>query len=144
MRFAQSSLHDLPELVQKIARNEKIAESKVLAGDIQSALATRLQLVSRGETNRGVKRAPFVVLTGANMPAVLSEISFISNASDESLLLESSQRQRVAESLYRGIAAYLDSLNSLPAKKDNQANAKPLAPSPTLTASTVVVGPKSP
>jgi len=81
-----------------------------------------------------------VVLTGANMPAVLSEISFISNASDESLLLESSQRQRVAESLYRGIAAYLDSLNSLPAKKDNLANAKPLGASPTLTASTVVVG----
>ncbi|MGA8871156.1 MAG: N-acetylmuramoyl-L-alanine amidase [Candidatus Acidiferrales bacterium] len=139
--LAQSSLHDLPELVQQIARNAKIAESKVLAQDIQSALATRLELVSRGETNRGVKRAPFVVLTGANMPAVLSEISFISNASDESLLLESSQRQRVAESLYRGIAAYLDSLNSLPAKKDNHASAKPLAPSPTLTASTVVVGP---
>jgi N-acetylmuramoyl-L-alanine amidase/type II secretory pathway predicted ATPase ExeA len=134
--LAQSSLHDLPELVQKIARNAKIAESKVLAGDVQSALATRLELVSRGETNRGVKRAPFVVLTGANMPAVLSEISFISNASDESLLLESSQRQRVAESLYRGIAAYLDSLNSLPAKKDNQASAKP----PTLTASAVAIG----
>ncbi len=117
--LAQSSLHDLPELVQMIARNAKVAESKVLAGDIQSALATRLELVSRGETNRGVKRAPFVVLTGANMPAVLSEISFISNASDESLLLESSQRQRVAESLYRGIAAYLESLNSLPAKRDN-------------------------
>jgi N-acetylmuramoyl-L-alanine amidase/type II secretory pathway predicted ATPase ExeA len=138
--LAQSSVHDLPELVQMIASNAKIAESKVLAQDIQSALATRLELVSRGETNRGVKRAPFIVLTGANMPAVLSEISFISNASDESLLLESSQRQRVAESLYRGIAAYLDSLNSLPAKKNNQASAKPLAPSPTLTASTVVVG----
>ncbi|MGC2419180.1 MAG: N-acetylmuramoyl-L-alanine amidase, partial [Candidatus Acidiferrales bacterium] len=138
--LAQSSLHDLPELVQQIARNAKIAESKVLAGDIQSALATRLELVSRGETNRGVKRAPFVVLTGANMPAVLSEISFISNASDESLLLESSQRQRVAESLYRGIAAYLDSLNSLPAKKDNAVNEKSSAPSPTLTASAVAIG----
>ncbi len=138
--LAQSSLHDLPELVQQIASNAKIAESKVLAGDIQSALATRLELVSRGETNRGVKRAPFLVLTGANMPAVLSEISFISNASDESLLLESSQRQRVAESLYRGIAAYLDSLNSLPAKRNNQASAKPFGSSPTLTASAVAIG----
>ncbi len=138
--LAQSSLHDLPELVQKIASNAKIAESKVLAGDIQSSLATRLELVSRGETNRGVKRAPFVVLTGANMPAVLSEISFISNASDESLLLESSQRQRVAESLYRGIAAYLDSLNSLPSKRDNQVGQKSSGPSPTLTASAVAIG----
>jgi N-acetylmuramoyl-L-alanine amidase/type II secretory pathway predicted ATPase ExeA len=115
--FAQSSLHDLPELIQKIARNAKIAESKLFAEDIQNELAARLQLVSRGETNRGVKRAPFVVLTGADMPAVLSEISFISNASDESLLLDSAQRQRVAESLYRGIETYLDSLNSLPARK---------------------------
>jgi len=138
--LAQSSLHDLPELVQMIARNAKVAESKVLAGDIQSALATRLELVSRGEMNRGVKRAPFVVLTGANMPAVLSEISFISNASDESLLLESSQRQRVAESLYRGVAAYLDSLNSLPSKKENLVSQKYSGLSPTLTASAVVTG----
>lgn len=138
--LAQSSLHDLPELLQMIARNAKVAESKVLAGDIQSSLAARLELVSRGETNRGVKRAPFVVLTGANMPAVLSEISFISNASDESLLLESSQRQRVAESLYRGIAAYLDSLNSLPAKKDNLVSEKDSGSSPTLTASAVAIG----
>jgi len=112
--LAESSLHDLPDLIKKITRNEKIAESKLLALDIQNTLSQRLQLVSRRETNRGVKQAPFIVLTGANMPAVLSEISFVSNASDESLLLESGQRQRVAEGLYRGIAAYLDSLHSLP------------------------------
>jgi N-acetylmuramoyl-L-alanine amidase len=47
-------------------------------------------------------------LTGANMPAVLSEISFVSNASDESLLFETAQRQRIAEGLYRGVASYLD------------------------------------
>src|SRR5207245_5567735 len=98
-------------------RSEKIAESKQLAVDMQNALSQRLQLVSAHEPNRGVKQAPFIVLTGANMPAVLSEIAFISNASDESLLLESGQRQRVAEGLYRGVAAYLDSLHSLPQKK---------------------------
>ena len=111
--LAESSLHELPDLVKKITRNEKIAESKLLAADIQNMLAQGLQLVSRRETNRGVKHAPFIVLTGANMPAVLSEISFVSNASDEKLLRESGQRQRVAEGLYRGIAAYLESLHSL-------------------------------
>ena len=137
--FAQSSLHDLPELVQTIARNAKIAESKLFAEDIQNALASRLQLVSRGETNRGVKRAPFVVLTGANMPAVLSEISFISNASDESLLLDSNQRQRVAESLYRGIATYLDGLNSLPPAKPNLVTEnRPAGPAALATAETAV------
>lgn len=115
--FAQSSLHDLPELIKKIAGNEKIAESKQLAVDVQNALSRSLELAGRSEMNRGVKRAPFIVLTGADMPAVLAEISFASNASDESLLLESSQRQRIAEGLYRGIAAYLDSLRSL---RDNK------------------------
>jgi N-acetylmuramoyl-L-alanine amidase len=116
--LAGTSLHDLPTLLQKIERNVKTTESKQLAAQIQDALSARLQVVSRGETNRGVKQAPFVVLTGATMPAILSEISFVSNASDESLLLESAQRQRVAEGLYRGIAAYLDTLNSLsPAKE---------------------------
>ncbi len=57
-----------------------------------------------------MKQAPFVVLTGANMPAVLSEISFVSNASDESMLLEGDQRQRIAEGLYRGVAAYLNNM----------------------------------
>lgn len=114
--LGQSSLHDLPELIQKITRNEKISDSRQFAAAVQDALAGRLQLVSHGVTNRGVKRAPFVVLTGANMPAILSEISFLSNAKDESLLLQSNQRERVAEGLYSGIAEYLDSLNSLPSE----------------------------
>ena len=108
--MAESSLHNLPELIRKITRDEKLTESRQLAAHIQSALAQRLQTVSHQETNRGVKQAPFIVLTGANMPAVLSEISFMSNANDESLLLESGQRQRVAEGLYRGVAAYLESM----------------------------------
>lgn len=115
--FTQSTLHDLPDLVKKITSNEKIAESKLLAAEIQDTLSQRLQLVSQREKNRGVKQAPFIVLTGANMPAVLSEISFVSNANDESLLLESSQRQRIADGLYRGIAAYLQGLRSLPQEK---------------------------
>ena len=110
---SEESLHDLQDLIQKIARNEKIEESKELAGDIQDTLTQRLQLVSRSERNRGVKKAPFVVLIGANMPSVLSEISFVSNPNDERLLRKADQRQRIADGLYRGIANYLDNLNSL-------------------------------
>jgi N-acetylmuramoyl-L-alanine amidase len=110
---SQESLHDLQDLIQKIARNEKIEESKELAGDIQDNLTARLQLVNRSEKNRGVKKAPFVVLIGANMPSVLSEISFVSNPGDEKLLRKPDQRQRIADGLYRGVATYLDNLNSL-------------------------------
>jgi N-acetylmuramoyl-L-alanine amidase len=112
--LGQESLHDLPDLVKKITSNEKIAESKLLAAEIQDTLSRRLQVVSSHERNRGVKQAPFIVLTGANMPAVLSEISFVSNASDETLLLEGSQRERIADGLYRGISAYLDGLHGQP------------------------------
>lgn len=137
--FAESSLHDLPELIQKITRNDKITESKQLAVDLQNALSERLELVSRRETNRGVKQAPFVVLTGAKMPAVLSEISFVSNASDASLLLDGKQRQRIAEGLYRGIAAYLDSLHSLPLKKQKLVSENRPGTSPGVATSTAAI-----
>jgi N-acetylmuramoyl-L-alanine amidase len=114
---SQESLHDLQDLIQKIARNEKIEESKELANDIQDTLTARMQLVSHAERNRGVKKAPFVVLIGANMPSVLSEISFVSNPGDEKLLRKPEQRQRIADGLYRGVATYLDSLNSLTVNK---------------------------
>jgi N-acetylmuramoyl-L-alanine amidase len=111
--LSQGAVHDLQDLIRKIARNEKIEESKEFASDVQDSLTQRLQLVSHGEKNRGVKKAPFVVLIGANMPSVLSEISFISNPNDERLLRKGDQRQRIADGLYHGIASYLDSLNSL-------------------------------
>ncbi|MGA3294703.1 MAG: N-acetylmuramoyl-L-alanine amidase [Candidatus Acidiferrales bacterium] len=111
--YSEESMHDLQDLIKKIARNDKIEESKDLADDIQDNLTERLQLVSRGEKNRGVKKAPFVVLIGANMPSVLSEISFVSNPNDERLLRKGDQRQRIADGLYHGISTYLEGLNSL-------------------------------
>ena len=114
---SEESLHDLQDLIQKIARNEKVEESKELAGDIQDTLSQRMQIVSHRERNRGVKKAPFVVLIGANMPSVLSEISFVSNPNDERLLRKPDQRQRIADGLYRGISSYLQNMNSLASNK---------------------------
>jgi N-acetylmuramoyl-L-alanine amidase len=111
--LAQASYHDLQDLVQKITRNEKIDESRELAGDIQSALAKRMQRTSHAQRNRGVKRAPFIVLLGANMPSVLTEISFISNPTDEALLKKGEQRQKVAEGILAGITHYLENLGSV-------------------------------
>jgi N-acetylmuramoyl-L-alanine amidase len=110
---SEETEHDLPDLLKKIARNDKIEESRELAGDIQDSLSHRLQLVSRNERNRGVRKAPFVVLIGANMPSVLAEVSFLSNPTDERMLRSSTQRERIAMGLYRGIAEYLKGMNSL-------------------------------
>jgi N-acetylmuramoyl-L-alanine amidase len=110
---AQSSVHDLQDLVAKIARNEKIEESRDLASDIQESLASSVQGGSRPGRNRGVRKAPFVVLVGADMPSVLAEISFISNPADEQSLKKPENRQRAADGLFRGIEKYLRSVNSL-------------------------------
>jgi N-acetylmuramoyl-L-alanine amidase len=115
--LSESALHELPDLLRKIARNDKVVESRQLAADIQQSLAAQLQSVSRQEADRGVKHAPFLVLTGANMPAVLSEISFVSNAADERLLADPGQRQHIAEALFRGIFAYLS--GSAPSGRQN-------------------------
>jgi N-acetylmuramoyl-L-alanine amidase len=108
-----NAVHDLQDIVNKIARNEKIEESRDLAGTIQDSLAKRVENINRGDRSRGVRKAPFVVLIGANMPSVLAEISFISNPSDEQWLKRPESRQRVAEGLYRGIETYLQNTNSL-------------------------------
>jgi len=111
--LSQGSIHELQDLIKKIARNEKTEESRELATDVQQSLTQRLQRVNRTMKDRGVKKAPFVVLIGANMPSVLAEISFLSNPADEQLLKKPDHRQRVAEGLYRGVESYLQSLNSV-------------------------------
>ena len=110
---AQNGVHDLEDIIARIARNEKIEESRELAADIQDSLTKQLQRSNHSIKNRGVRKAPFVVLIGANMPSVLAEISFISNPADESALAKAAGRDHVAEGLYKGLEAYLQSTNSV-------------------------------
>jgi len=110
---AQEGVHELQDLVKKIARTEKIDESREFAEDIQDSLSKRTQKSGKPLKNRGVRKAPFVVLIGADMPSILTEISFLSNPADEQLLKKPEQRQKVAEGLYQGVASYLQSMNSV-------------------------------
>jgi len=106
-------VHDLEDLVKAITRTEKIDESKELAEDIQDSLSKRIQRTAKPVRNRGVRKAPFVVLIGADMPSILTEISFLSNPADEQLLKKPEHRQHIAEGVYQGVAAYLQSMNSV-------------------------------
>ncbi len=106
-------IHDLQDLVKKIAMKEKIEESREFAGDVQQALHSGLAAKSPAIRNRGVKKAPFVVLIGANMPSILAEISFVSNPTDEQKLETSDYRQRIAESLYKGVSKYVGGLSGV-------------------------------
>ena len=110
---SDQGIHELQDLVKQIARTEKIGESKEFAEDVQDSLSKRVQKAVRVVKNRGVRKAPFVVLIGADMPSILTEISFLSNPADEKMLKQPEHRQRVAEGIYQGVASYLQSLNSM-------------------------------
>jgi N-acetylmuramoyl-L-alanine amidase len=110
---SEKSIYELQDLVKKIALKEKIEESREFAGDVQASLYSALATKSPAIRNRGVKKAPFIVLIGANMPSILAEISFVSNPTDEHRLETSEYRQRIAESLYHGIAKYVDGLSGV-------------------------------
>ena len=110
---SEKSIHELGDLVKKIALKEKIEESHEFASNVQEALHSGLATKNSGIRDRGVKKAPFIVLIGANMPSILAEISFVSNPSDERKLQTPEYRQRIAESLYRGISKYVSGLSGV-------------------------------
>jgi N-acetylmuramoyl-L-alanine amidase len=110
---SEKSIHELQDLVKKITLTEKIEESREFASAVQTALHAGVSKKNPGVRNRGVKKAPFVVLIGANMPSVLAEISFLSNPKDEKNLRKGDYRQKVAESLYRGVAKYAEGLSGI-------------------------------
>ena len=108
---SDKSVGELRDLLQSIAQNDKIAESQSFAANIQSSIFTQAAKSNAAAHDRGVKKAPFVVLIGARMPSALAEIGFLSNPKDESNLSKADYRQKIAESLYRGIARYSQSLS---------------------------------
>jgi N-acetylmuramoyl-L-alanine amidase len=110
---SEKSIHELQDLVKKIALKDKIDESREFAGDVQESLYGGLALNNSGIRNRGTKKAPFIVLIGANMPSILAEISFVSNPTDERKMETSEHRQRIAESLYRGVSKYVNGLSGV-------------------------------
>jgi N-acetylmuramoyl-L-alanine amidase len=110
---SQEAVHQLQDLIKKIAMTEKIEESQDFARQVQREVYTRVTKVSGGQQNRGTKKAPFVVLIGANMPSVLAEISFLTNPRDERLLKRSDYREKIASALYEGILGYVKNLGEV-------------------------------
>jgi N-acetylmuramoyl-L-alanine amidase len=86
--------------------HEKIEESRRLAASVQRSLYATVAANSPDIRNRGIKDSAFVVLTGTTMPAILTEISFVSSPADEHNLQSAVYRQQIAEALYKGIARY--------------------------------------
>jgi N-acetylmuramoyl-L-alanine amidase len=108
---SQRSMHELSDLLRQIALQDKAAESREFAAKVQ-ATSHELAVQAHGKIrNRGVKKAPFVVLVGAQMPSILTEIGFVSNAREEALLQRPDHRQKIAEALYKGVYQYSQTLS---------------------------------
>lgn len=108
---SNQSIHELTNLVQKIALDDKMQESREFATRVQTEVHSLAKKRDASARNRGVKSAPFVVLIGAKMPSVLVELGFISNPSEEKLLGDAGHRQKVADALYQGLSSYASTLS---------------------------------
>jgi len=107
--YFQKPRSDLDKILNDLLFNSRTQESSRLAGILQNDLTSGLNQKFKDIQNHGVKGAPFVVLVGARMPSVLSEISFMSNPTEERRLKSAKYRHDIAKSLFNGIFRYVNS-----------------------------------
>jgi len=110
------SLADYRQLLERVFIDARRDESRRLARAVHTELFTSLRGINPGLQNRGVKTAPFVVLAGTQMPAILAEVSCLSNDDEVKLLKSADYRERIAMALLDGIRAYANTLKGSPTK----------------------------
>jgi N-acetylmuramoyl-L-alanine amidase len=93
--------NDLKLILWDMAQTEYLSESSQLAEMVQKEMNETL-----GVTNRGIKQAPFRVLMGATMPAVLIEIGFINNPAEEKMMKDSDYQLKIAKAIFRSVQAF--------------------------------------
>ena len=104
------NMGQMKDIIQKIALNSRIDESRGLAEKIQRRLLESLALANPKIKDLGVKGAPFWVLIGSEMPSVLVEISHLSNPAEEARLKTARYRELAVQGIYNGIMEYVRSL----------------------------------
>lgn len=104
-------ISDLQNILSHLMQNSKKDESARLAGTVQKQLVAGLTKSYPAITNHGVKTAPFVVLIGAQMPSILTEIAFISNPTEGKRLQTDAYQEALAEQISQGVAKYSSSLS---------------------------------
>jgi len=101
------SMADLRTLVDMIYTDARKDESRRFATAVQQSLLRDLRRTNPALEDRGVKTAPFVVLAATRMPAILAEVSCLSNLEEAALLGDAQYRQSIADALFNGIDAYI-------------------------------------
>ncbi len=105
------NISDLQSILIDLMQNAKINESSRLAAYVQDSMQTNLRKSYSQIKNKGVKQAPFYVLLGAQMPAILVETAFISNPRECQRLMDSAYQERLCDSIVHGIKYYIQETN---------------------------------
>jgi len=99
-------------ILWEMAQARHLAESAALAGFMEEELRRRVEMSARP-----IQQAPFRVLVSANMPAVLVEMAFLSNAQQETQLGTDEFKNQIAQSLYDAIVRYRARIETPPARR---------------------------
>jgi N-acetylmuramoyl-L-alanine amidase len=114
------SMADMRGLLDRIYADVRQDKSRALAEVVQASLFRSLGKVNPGIENRGVKAAPFIVLLATEMPAILAEVSCLSNEEEAALLTKPLYRQYIAEALAAGIRSYADTVEGKSEPSDDK------------------------
>jgi len=106
-------ISDLQSILRDLMLNSKIAESSRLASCVQKKLVRRLRIRYKHVKNHGVKKAPFYVLVGAEMPSILVETSYISNPTEAKRLTSPRYQRQVAKGIADGVDLYIHEVHKL-------------------------------
>ncbi len=114
------NISDLETILNDLMQNAKIHESKGLATSVQTSLNSHMQKFYNRIKNKGVKQAPFYVLLGAQMPAILVETSFISNSRECKRLTNEQYQNHLCDGIIKGIRKYIKEINPTALLRSNQ------------------------
>ena len=102
------NMSEMQDILSELMQNEKINESSLLAEFVQLNMIDGLKKQNFRVKDLGVKQAPFYVLIGAEMPAILAEISFITNPEEAKLMKSEKYLQTLAEQIVVGVLSYAE------------------------------------
>ena len=105
------NISDLQSILDSLMHNNKVNESQRLAYSVQQEMCNNLKGKYSRVRNKGVKKAPFYVLLGAEMPAILVETSFISNKRECQRLTSDAYQNKLVEGIVSGVKDYVKQLN---------------------------------
>ncbi len=110
---SEKHISDLQKILNDLMLNTKINESSRLAHEIQKGMVSRIEKRYKEVKSLGVKQAPFYVLIGAEMPAVLVETGFITNYGERRRLQSRKYLESLSDGIVAGIAAYIESIDEV-------------------------------